>query len=91
MPTSKALSDEDHRNGLHREGMLNEIDLKILWVARTLTGIEFRHCEDMLELERSPIEIEQKNYIKGQMLSKYRERQRPYLELLEQLKHQQSH
>jgi hypothetical protein len=91
MPASKALFDEDHRNGLHREGMLNETDLKILWVARTLTNIEFRHCEDMLELERSPIEIEQKNYIKGQMLSKYRERRQPYLELLNRLKRQPSH
>jgi hypothetical protein len=42
----------------------------------------------MLELERSPIEIEQKNYIKGQMQSKYRERRQPYLELLKKLKHQ---
>ncbi|MDP8919791.1 MAG: hypothetical protein M3O00_13055 [Pseudomonadota bacterium] len=91
MPTIKALFDEEHRNGPPREGMLSEIDLKILWVARTLTNIEFRHCEDMLELERSLIEIEQKNYIKGQMLSKYHERQQPYLELLKQLKHQQSH
>jgi hypothetical protein len=71
--------------------MLSETDLKILWVARTLTNIEFRHCEDMLELERSVIEIEQKNYIKGQLLSKYRERRQPYLELLKQLKHQGSH
>ncbi len=91
MPASKALFDEDHRNGLHREGMLNEIDLKILWVARTLTNIEFRHCEDMLALKRSPIEIEQRNFIKGQMLSKYRERRQPYLDLLKQLRHQQSH
>ncbi len=91
MPTSKALFDEDHRKGLHREGMLSETDLKILWVARTLTNIEFRHCEDMLELERSVIEIERKNYIKGQLLSKYRERRQPYLELLKQLKHQGSH
>ena len=91
MPTIKALFDEEHRNSPPREGMLSEIDLKILWVARTLTNIEFRHCEDMLELERSLIEIEQKNYIKGQMLSKYRERQQPYLELLKQLKLEQSH
>jgi hypothetical protein len=88
MPISKAMSDEDRKSRPRREGMISEDDLKILWVARTLTNIEFRYCEDMLELESSPIEIEQKNYIKGQMQSKYRERRQPYLELLKKLKHQ---
>jgi hypothetical protein len=67
-------------------GMLTEKDLKILWVARTLTNIDFQFGEDILCLERSGIEIEQKQYIERQLLLKYRERREPYQKLLESLR-----
>ncbi|WP_256369935.1 hypothetical protein [Microvirga sp. KLBC 81] len=44
-----------------------------------------------MNLDRSDLEIEQKNYIKAQLLLKYRERRAPYQELLESLRGQQLH
>jgi hypothetical protein len=68
------------------EGMITENDLKILWVARTLTNIDFQYGEDILNLDRSGIEAEQKQYIEKQLLLKYRERREPYQRLLESLR-----
>lgn len=71
--------------------MITECDLKILWISRTLTNIDFRYSEDILNLDHSDLEIEQKNYIKAQLLMKYRERRAPYQKLLESLRGQQPH
>jgi len=71
--------------------MITEVDLKILWISRTLTDIDFQICEDLLDLERIDLELEQKNYIKAQLLLKYRERRAPYQTLLESLREQQIH
>lgn len=71
--------------------MITEHDLKILWISRTLTNIDFQYGEEILRLERSNLEIEQKNYIKTQLLLKYRERREPYQRLLASLKGQQLH
>jgi len=71
--------------------MITEHDLKILWISRTLTNIDFQYSEEVLNLDRSDLEIEQKNYIKAQLLLKYRERRAPYQELLASLKGQQFH
>lgn len=67
-------------------GMLTENDLKILWVARTLTNIDFQYGEDILSLRRSGIEREQKSYIERQLFAKYRERREPYRRLLDSLR-----
>lgn len=73
------------------ERMITERDLKILWISRTLTNIDFQYGEEILNLERSNLEIEQKNYIKTQLLFKYRERRAPYQKLLESLQGQPLH
>jgi hypothetical protein len=67
------------------KGMISENDLKILWVSRTLTNIDFQYGEDLLSLERSNIEIEQKSYIRKQLMLKHQERREPYRKLLENL------
>ncbi|MXQ14269.1 hypothetical protein [Microvirga makkahensis] len=56
-----------------------------------MTNIDFQYGEEILNLERSNLEIEQKNYIKTQLLLKYRERREPYQKLLASLKEQQLH
>lgn len=74
------------------EGILSEHDLKILWVARTLTNIELQ-CEAALaRLEHSCSDKDLRDFIKGQLLSKFRERREPYVALLEELRsrHHQS-
>ena len=86
MNNNKIISSRPcHTEPVH-EGMTTDDDLKILWVSRTLANIDFQYCEEMLTLERSTIEIEQKSYIKRQLLSKYRERRAPYQTLLEDLR-----
>ena len=66
--------------------MLSENDLKILWVARTLTNIDFQYGEDILNLGRSTMDAEQKRYIETQLSLKYQERREPYQKLLESLR-----
>ncbi|MBO1904764.1 hypothetical protein KHP60_20400 [Microvirga sp. 3-52] len=86
MPVAKdALPRQRTMNGAHGN-MITENDLKILWVARTLTNIDFQYGEDILSLDRSDIEVEQKRYIERQLLLKYRERREPYQKLLESLR-----
>ncbi|WP_201833515.1 hypothetical protein [Microvirga zambiensis] len=65
---------------------LSDNDLKILWISRTLTNIDAQCCEDILSIEQSELEIEQKKYIRDQMMRKYQERRAPYQALLEGLR-----
>jgi hypothetical protein len=65
---------------------LSDDDLKILWIARTLTNIDAQCCEDILNIEQSELEIEQKKYIRDQLMRKYQERRAPYQALLESLR-----
>ncbi|MBA1157826.1 hypothetical protein [Microvirga mediterraneensis] len=65
---------------------MTDNDLKILWVARTLTNIDFQYGEDILNLDHSAIDAEQKRYIATQLLLKYRERRAPYQQLLDSLR-----
>jgi hypothetical protein len=86
MNNSGAISRHHCSRQPSNQGTISDKDLKILWVSRTLTNIDFQYCEDMLDLERSTIEVEQKSYIRRQLLSKYRERRAPYQALLESLR-----
>ena len=65
---------------------LSDDDLKILWISRTLTNIDAQCCEDILNIERGDLEIEQKKYIRDQLMRKYQERRAPYQALLESLR-----
>ncbi|EIM25631.1 hypothetical protein [Microvirga lotononidis] len=86
MPVSKANVSDAHPGRKAPRGMITDNDLKILWVARTLTNIDFQYGEDILNLDRSPIDAEQRRYIETQLLLKYRERREPYQKLLESLR-----
>jgi len=86
MPVSRETSTHPGHARAPHGGMITERDLKILWVARTLTNIDFQYGEDMLNLDRSGIDAEQKQYIQKQLLMKYRERREPYQKLLESLR-----
>jgi hypothetical protein len=86
MPVAKdALTRQCTMNDAHGS-MITENDLKILWVARTLTNIDFQYGEDILSLDRSDIDVEQRRHIEMQLLLKYRERREPYQKLLESLR-----
>ncbi|WP_414475739.1 hypothetical protein [Microvirga sp. M2] len=47
--------------------------------------MDYQCCEEILSLDRYDLEIEQKNFIKAQLLRRYRERRAPYQKLLESL------
>jgi hypothetical protein len=70
-------------------GILSEIDLKILWVARTLTNIDFEFEAEFFRLEKSRLEGDQKQQIKDAITSRHRERREPYAKLLRELQDQQ--
>jgi hypothetical protein len=70
-------------------GILSEIDLKILWVARTLTNIDFEFESELFRLEKSHLESPQKDRIKETITSRHRERREPYAKLLRDLQDQQ--
>ncbi|PVE20914.1 hypothetical protein DC522_29610 [Microvirga sp. KLBC 81] len=91
MSAERAFLAQNDFSNASSERMITERDLKILWISRTLTNIDFQYGEEILNLDRSDLEIEQKNYIKAQLLLKYRERRAPYQELLESLRGQQLH
>jgi len=91
MAFDKVVRTQDDLNRSSPERMLTEHDLKILWISRTLSNIDFQYGEEILSLEQSNLEIEQKNYIKAQLLLKYRERRAPYQRILESLRGLQLH
>jgi len=68
--------------------MLSEVDLKILWVSRTLTNIDFEYAEELLKLERSQLHKDLKASVRDVIISKYRERRQPYADLLKDLRQQ---
>jgi len=85
MPVNKVALPRKHSAKPSSESMISENDLKILWVSRTLTNIDFQYGEDLLNLERSTVEIEQKGYIKKQLMLDHQERREPYRRLLNSL------
>jgi len=91
MAFDKVVRTQEDLNRSSPERMLTEHDLKILWISRTLSNIDFQYGEEILSLEQSNLEIEQKNYIKAQLLLKYRERRAPYQRILESLRGLQLH
>jgi hypothetical protein len=72
-----------------RSGILSEIDLKILWVARTLTNIDFEFEAEFFRLEKSRLEGDQKQQIRDAIASRHRARREPYAKLLRELQDQQ--
>ncbi|MCB5176052.1 hypothetical protein [Microvirga lenta] len=74
-----------------RKGFLSETDLKILWVARTLTNIDLQYESDLLKLNQSRVPHDLKKPIQAVILSRHHARREPYVKLLEQLQGQQRH
>ena len=65
------------------------IDLMMQEVVHTLRNIDFQHDAELERLEPSSTDEELKNYIRGKLLARHRERREPYVELLSELrKHQ---
>jgi hypothetical protein len=65
------------------------VESMMMEVVHTLGNIDFQNDAELERLEQSRTDEELKNYIKGKLLTRHRERREPYLELLAELrKHQ---
>jgi hypothetical protein len=65
------------------------IDSMMLEIVLALRNIDSEADAELEQLEKSSTDEELKNYIKGKLLARHRERREPYLELLAELrKHQ---
>ena len=65
------------------------VESMMMEVVHTLGNIDFQNDAELERLEQSRTDEELKNYIKGKLLTRHRERREPYLELLTELrKHQ---
>jgi hypothetical protein len=65
------------------------IDLMMRKVLHTLRNIDVQQDAELERLETSSTDEELKNYIRGRLLTRHRERREPYVELLSELrKHQ---
>jgi len=78
-------------NHVRPKGVLSEIDLKILWAARTITSIDLMLESDLLKIDRSTIHRDLKTPVREALISTYRDRRAPYEKLLTDLQRQQSH
>jgi hypothetical protein len=64
-------------------------DLMMRKVLHTLRNIDVQQDAELERLETSSTDEELKNYIRGKLLARHRERREPYVELLGELrKHQ---
>ncbi|HZH53968.1 MAG TPA: hypothetical protein VEZ16_19050 [Microvirga sp.] len=88
MPDDRNTSIRVGKIAAPHKGILSETDLKILWLARTLSNIELQHESELFRLEQSDTHEYLKKSIKAAMLARYYERRQPYLELLEDLRRQ---
>lgn len=84
-------NNSDANSALQRQHRTDSyaIDLMMQEVVHTLRNIDFQHEAELERLEPSSTDEELKNYIRGKLLARHRERREPYVELLSELrKHQ---
>jgi hypothetical protein len=65
------------------------IDAMMREVRHTLGNLDFQHDADVERLERSSTDELLKNYIRGKLLARHRERRELYVELLTDLRKRQ--
>ncbi|KLK90618.1 hypothetical protein AA309_24575 [Microvirga vignae] len=70
-------------------GMLTELDLKILWVSRTLSDIDYRYEPEFVRLRQSSAHKDIKKLMREALISTYRRKRAPYVKLLAELRRQQ--
>ena len=72
-----------------RDGILSDLDLKILWVSRTLSNIDFQYEPEFIRLKQSPVHEDIKKLMSEALIATYRKKRAPYVKLLMELRTQQ--
>jgi hypothetical protein len=62
------------------------IESMMMEIVHTLGNIDSQNDAELEQLEKSRTDEELKNYIKGKLLARHRERRDPYVELLAELR-----
>ncbi|WP_445501281.1 hypothetical protein [Microvirga sp. G4-2] len=68
---------------------LTEIDLKILWVSRTLSTIDYQYEPEFVRINQSLVHKDIKTLMRKALISSYRRKRAPYVKLLAELRSQQ--
>jgi hypothetical protein len=72
-----------------KDGILSELDLKILWVSRTLSNIDFQYEPEFIRLKQSPVHEDLKRLMREALTATYTRKRAPYVKLLLELRGQQ--
>ena len=77
-----------HNNILNSFEPISDLDLKILWVDRTLHFIDRRYTPEFLRLKHSPVHREIRRLMNKALIATYRQKRAPYVKLLADLRKQ---
>ena len=66
----------------------SDLDLKILWVERTLHLIDRRYTPEFLRLKQSPVHRDIRRLMSTALIATYRQKRAPYVKLLAELRKQ---
>jgi hypothetical protein len=88
MPQEENNLTGSDKTSSYKRGILSELDLKILWLARTLTNIDLQYEAELFRLEESCIPVDLKISIREEMNVRHRKRCEPYVSLLNGLRSQ---
>jgi hypothetical protein len=67
---------------------ISDLDLKILWVDRTLHFIDRRYTPEFLRLKQSPVHRDIRRLMSKALIATYRQKRAPYVKLLADLRKQ---
>src|SRR5918995_5958157 len=67
---------------------ISDLDLKILWVDRTLHLIDRRYTPEFLRLKQSPVHRDIRRLMSKALIATYRQKRAPYVKLLADLQRQ---
>ena len=75
-------------NVLNNFEPVSEIDLKILWVDRTLYFIERHYTREFLRLKQNSVHRDIRRLMSRALIATYRQKRAPYVKLLAELRKQ---
>jgi hypothetical protein len=67
---------------------ISDLDLKILWVDRTLRFLDRHYTPEFLRLKQSPVHRDIRRLMSSALMATYRQKRAPYVKLLADLRKQ---
>jgi FMN phosphatase YigB (HAD superfamily) len=85
------LEKEIYHSGnstLNRFETISDLDLRIVWVERTLHLIDRHYTPEFLRLKQSPVHRDIRRLMSRALIATYRQKRAPYVKLLADLRKQ---